>query len=410
MSPIQSLAWAMLYRFAQCELDLRRHLFRRDGKLVALEPQVFDLLALFVVRAGDLIDRDEMLATVWDGRIVSEAAISSRISAVRRAIGDSGKAQGMLKTVPRRGFRFLVAVEAEPVQIAPGKAVAASRSEEPHEQDIRLARSTDGICIAFASTGSGSPLMRAGHFLTHLERDWESPVWRPLLDRLGASFRVTRYDQRGTGMSDHAPDQLSLDALVDDLEAVADAAGLDRFPIFAASQGVPVAIAFAVRCPARVSGLVLYGGYAQGRSVRGTLEETRNADAILTIIRQGWGRAGSAFATAFASIYMPDATSEQLHDMADMQLASASPANAVALRIAIDAFDVQHLLPAVQAPTLVLHASEDSVHPVSQARVVAAGIPGARIHVMTGRNHIPLPQDPCWLNLLDRAEQFLRRL
>ncbi len=132
----------MLYRFAQCELDLRQHLFRRDAKLVALEPQVFDLLALFVARAGDLIDRDEMLATVWDGRIVSEAAISSRISAVRRAIGDDGEAQGMLKTVPRRRFPFVVSVEAVPAQIAPAKAVPALHSGETHEQDIRLARST----------------------------------------------------------------------------------------------------------------------------------------------------------------------------------------------------------------------------------------------------------------------------
>ncbi|PWE32606.1 hypothetical protein DDZ14_09435 [Maritimibacter sp. 55A14] len=393
----------MLYRFADCELDLRRYRFRRGGETVPLEPQVFDLLAPFLSRPGELIGRDEIIADIWGGRCVSDAAVSSRINALRRAVGDDGRAQTVLQTVPRRGFRLVAPVSVD------DRGETAAPADEAEAQTIRMARSRDGTRIAHTTTGAGPPMLRAGHFLTHLELDWKSPVWRPFLDRLGSSFSVTRYDQRGTGLSDPSPPDLSLERLADDLEAVADAAGLDRFPILAASQGVPVAVAFAARCPERVSRLVLYGGYAQGRAVRGTEEEVRNAEAIQTVIRQGWGRSGGAFAAAFATLYMPDATRAQLEHMAQMQLASASVEIAVALRRAIDAYDVTDILDRVKAPTLILHAREDSVHPASQSGVLSAGIPDARLHVMEGRNHVPLPQDPCWEELLGAAEAFLGR-
>jgi pimeloyl-ACP methyl ester carboxylesterase len=306
----------------------------------------------------------------------------------------------MLQTVPRRGFRFVVPV------ITSGEKTPTSSPRRSDTQVIQVATSRDGTRIAYATTGQGPPLLRAGHWLTHLELDWTSPIWRPMLDRLGHSFSLTRYDQRCTGLSGIG-DDLSLDAFVNDLEVVADAGCLDRFPIFAASQGVPVAIAFAARHPERVTGLVLYGGYAQGRTVRGNEAEKQNAEAALTLIRQGWGRSGSAFAAAFATIYLPDASKEELQSMVEMQLVSAAPENVVALRVAIDAYDVTPLLSAVRAPTLVLHAREDSVQPLAQARLVAAGIKGAQLHVLESRNHVPLPRDPAWTEIMQAVEGFL---
>lgn len=284
------------------------------------------------------------------------------------------------------------------------------RAERPAKsgisQIVRVATSRDGTRIAYATTGQGPPLLRANHWLTHLEFDWASPVWRPLLDRLGRSFSLTRYDQRCTGLSETG-DNRTLEALVDDLEAVANAAGLERFPIFAASQGVPVAIAFAAQHPERVTRLALYGGFAQGRAVRGTEEEKQNAQASLTLIRQGWGRSGSAFAAAFATIQMPDASKEEMQHMVDLQLATATPENVVATRMALDQLDVTDLLFQVAAPTLVLHAREDSVQPLEQARLVAAGIRGAELRVLESRNHIPLPQHPSWGEMMDAVERFL---
>jgi DNA-binding winged helix-turn-helix (wHTH) protein/alpha-beta hydrolase superfamily lysophospholipase len=391
----------MVFKFGQCELDLRRHTFIRNGQPVPLEPQVFDLLALFLHHPGELVDRDKMMAEVWNGRIVSEATVSSRINAVRHAIGDDGTAQAMLQTVPRRGFRFVV-----PVTTASGEETHSPPLKPSDSQVIRVATSRDGTRIAHATTGQGPPLLRPGHWLTHLELDWASPIWRPMLDRLGQNFSLTRYDQRCAGLSEVGTD-LSLDAFVEDLEVVADAAGLDRFPIFAASQGVPVAIAFAARHPERVTGLVLYGGYAQGRTVRGTEAERQNAEAALTLIRQGWGRSGSAFAAAFATLYLPDGSKEELQNMVEMQLASATTENVVAMRVAIDAYDVTPLLSQVRAPTLVLHAREDSVQPLAQARLLAAGIKGAQLHVLESRNHVPLPRDPAWTEIMQAVERFL---
>jgi DNA-binding winged helix-turn-helix (wHTH) protein/pimeloyl-ACP methyl ester carboxylesterase len=387
----------MRYRFTDCVLDTARHAFQRGGEDVPLEPQVFDLLALLVARHGELVTRDEIVEAIWGGRIVSEAAISSRINAVRRAVGDDGTRQAILRTLPRRGFRFDAAVETEAAAQTPARAA-------PH---VRLVTSPDGTAIAWATSGDGPPLLRAGHFLTHLDFDRRSTIWRPLIEALEARFALTRYDQRGTGMSETEVSDFSLDRLVEDLGAVADAAGLDRFPIFAASQGVPISLAFAARNPGRVTRMVLYGGYAQGRSVRGNAEDEAQAEAILTFVRQGWGRAGSPYLQAFETTYMPDATTAQLAEMAELQRASATAETAAALRQAIDRFDVRHILGEVRVPVLVLHAADDAVHPLAQSRLIAARVPGAELRVLPGRNHVPLPHDPAWEAMVAETVAFL---
>jgi DNA-binding winged helix-turn-helix (wHTH) protein len=333
----------MLYRFAHCQLDDSRHVFRVDGTDRPLEPQVFDLLLLLVRQPGVLISRDALVDAVWGGRIVSEATIAARINAARRAVGDDGKAQRIIRTVPRRGIQLVCPVEKE------GETAAPPRTDE--RQIVRYVRSPDGVPLAFATTGHGAPLMRGSQWLTHLELDWASPIWRPLLDELGRDFAITRWDQRGTGLSGRDAERLDIEAMVGDLEAVADAAGLDRFPIFAASQAVPVAVSFAARHPERISKLVLYGGYVTGRTVREGPEAHAEHAAFLTLTRAGWGRPDSAFIRAFTTIYMPDATPEQLDSFVEMQLASASPDTAARLREATGRYDVRPVIAEVRAPS-----------------------------------------------------------
>jgi DNA-binding winged helix-turn-helix (wHTH) protein len=385
----------MIYRFAEARLDTARHLLEVAGETVAVEPQVFEVIRTLAEAGGDLVSTDDLIAGVWQGRIVSESAIAARISAARAALGDNGRAQAVIRTVPRRGFRLLPEVRPED---------AAAPAPAPPPQEVRFAGAPDGASIAWTRTGTGPPLLAAGHWLTHLEHDWQSPIWRPQLEALGRHFAVTRYDQRGNGLSDHDPPAFTLQACVGDMGAVADAAGLDRFPIYAKSQGVPIAIAYAVMNPARVSHLVLLGGFALGRARR----DADEGEAMLTMIRAGWGRPDSPFVEAFSALFLPDGTQEELASLAELQRRTVSAENAVRLRRMADDFDVRDLLARVEAPTLVAHARGDGVQPVSEGRRLAAGIPGARFLELDSRNHVMRPSDPAWPVFLSAMRAHLQ--
>jgi pimeloyl-ACP methyl ester carboxylesterase len=396
----------MKYRFDNCEIDLTSHELLVNGKARAVEPQVFDLLRHLIEHAGELVGHNDLIEAVWQGRIVSDSAVAARISAARAAIGDNGARQAMIKTVPRRGFRFIAEVDAVDNDTdASATAVAAAAAAEP--QRVRFCTSRDGTKIAFATTGRGPPLVRAGHWLTHLEHDWQSPIWRPMLDELGRHFSVTRYDQRGNGLSDWEVEDFTLEKFVDDLEAVVDVAGLERFALYGTSQGAPISIAYAVRHPERVSRLVLHGGYVRGRLIRGSKPEREQGEALLTLIRHGWGQPGSAYINAFATMYVPGGTQAQLASLAELQRQTTNPENAANLRAAVDTFDVSDLLSKVTVPTLVIHAREDGVQPLEQGRKLAAGIKGAEFTLLESVNHAILSHEPAWAVLFDRIRGFL---
>lgn len=395
----------MRYRFGNCELRKDTHELLVDGQPVAVEPQVFALIRHLVERPGELVTLDDLCDAVWDGRIVSDSAVSARISKARSLLGDSGSRQAIIKTVPKRGFRFVAPVERQDT-VAPAGADRPAPDRAPR-QTVRFCRSADGHEIAYARSGSGPPLLRAGHWLTHLEHDWNSPVWRPFLDELGHEFEIVRYDQRGNGLSDWNLREFTLESCVADLETVADAAGLDRFALYGTSQGVPIAVAYAARHPERVSRLVLHGGYAQGRLVREGLDEREQGEAILTLIRHGWGQPGSPFIRAFSSMFIPDATAEQLSSLTDLQRQTTSPENAATIRNAVDRFDVSYLLGNISVPTLVLHARNDGVQPLDQGRKLAAGIPDAEFTMLESANHVILSHEPAWTVLFAELKRFL---
>ncbi len=394
----------MRYRFGPFELVLETRELLAAGVPRTVEPQVFDLLCYLLKERDRVVSHDELIAEVWKRRVVSDAAISARISAARAAVDDDGKCQRWIKTIPRRGFRFI----GEIAPAAPPDVTAvASRASGPEHQRIAFCRSSDGTRIAYATSGGGYPLVKAGHWLTHLEQDWHSPIWRPFLDRLNASFQVTRYDQRGNGLSDWEIGELPLDRFVDDLEAVVNAAGLDRFALYGTSQGAPIAIAYACRRPDRVSHLVLHGGFERGRLIRMTESERAQAEAILTLMRHGWGKPGSAFIDAFAAMFIPDADREQIGSLVSLQRQTTSPENAVALRSAVDRLDVSHLVEKVCVPTMVVHARHDAIQPLEQGRQLAARIPGAEFVMLESRNHVPLPQESAWPIFFNRLERFV---
>ncbi|MDU8911537.1 alpha/beta fold hydrolase [Aestuariicoccus sp. MJ-SS9] len=376
-------------------------MFRRDGAEVHLEPQVFDLLVLLGRHAGQLVTKDTLVEEVWRGLAVSDATINARISAARAAVGDDGKAQRVIRTIPRRGF----ILQAE---VSGADTVARSEEMQTGEPlDIRYALSRDSSAIAWTSNGDGPPLVRISHWLSHLEIDWQGQIWRPTIERLSRTNRVIRYDLRGTGLSSRDAPLEGIDGFVDDLEAVMDAAGVAQANLFAASQAAPVAIAFAARFPERVGKLVIVGGYAEGRVFRPPHAEMVDEPTILSMIRLGWGKPGSPFMQALSTLFLPDGTPEQMAEMVHMQLATADPETAVTMRKVIDRFQVRDDLPKVRAPTLVFHAQDDAIHPITQGQRIAAGIPGARFVRLEGRNHMLLPQDPAWGQVMDMTDRFL---
>ncbi len=397
----------MLFHFADCSLDLERRELRRGERLVEIEPQVFDLLVYLVRNRDHVVTKDDMIAEIWNGRIVLDLTLTSRITAARKAIGDSGEQQVLIRTIPRKGLRFVGDVAAR-TETSPAAAPAAATSARDLRQEVHFCTAPDGAQIAYSTVGEGLPLLKTANWLNHLEYDWESPVFSPLLRAIAADHRLIRYDARGNGLSDWTVQDLSFEAFVRDLETVVEAVGLKRFPLFGISQGCAISIAYAARHPERVSHLVLYGGFARGRRMRGLPEEAANSAAIVQLMRQGWGQENPAFRQMFTSLFIPGGTPEQMQWWNDLQRITTSPENAIRFREIVDGIDVSHVLPLVKAPTLVLHCRGDAVQPFDEGRRLAAGIPGARFVGLEGRNHVPLKGEPAWDRLLNETRDFIR--
>jgi class 3 adenylate cyclase/pimeloyl-ACP methyl ester carboxylesterase len=280
------------------------------------------------------------------------------------------------------------------------------------KQEIRYCKAPDGVRLAYATVGHGPPMLKSAHWLGHLEYDWELPIARHLLLGLAKDHTLIRYDARGNGLSDWDVHEISLDAWVSDMETVADAAGLNRFPLLGFSQGCPVAIAYAVRHPERVSHLILYGGFATGASKRSTLTAAgrERLAAMNTLVKQGWGADNPAFRQMFTSLLMPTANKDQTDAFNELQRLSASPECAARYLETVGDLTVLELLSQVKAPTIVMHVRDDSLVPSTLGRELAAGIPGARFVALPGKNHIPLEQDPSVPRLFEELKDFLRNV
>src|SRR4029450_6710247 len=185
--------------------------------------------------------------------------------------------------------------------------------EKKSAQRIRYLRTRDGLRLAWAEAGTGPVVVKAANWLTHLEYEWESPVWPHWIRFFSEHFRFVRYDERGCGMTDRTVGEVTFEEWVQDLEAVVDAAAIETpFTLLGISQGASVGVAYAARHPERVSGLLLYGAYARGWSPRGDPEGEREYQAIIELIRRGWDRDNPAFRQVFTSRFMPRASSEQI--------------------------------------------------------------------------------------------------
>ncbi len=275
-------------------------------------------------------------------------------------------------------------------------------------QEIRFCTAPDGVQIAYSSVGGGPPLVKTANWLNHLEYDWESPVWRHVLHALAEENELIRYDQRGNGLSDWEVEEISFEAWLCDMEAVVDAMGLEHFPILGISQGCSTAVAYAVRHPERVSKLVLYGGYLRGRNHRGAPDQVSQDEAMIELIKVGWGQQNSAFRQVFTSLLVPEGTPEQMDWYNELQRLTTTPENAARIRTVQNDINVDDLAHQVRAPTLVIHVRDDSVVPFEEGRRIAARIPGARLLALEGHNHLMLANEPSWPRFRDEMRAFLR--
>ncbi|QEW25826.1 Arylesterase [Roseovarius indicus] len=266
----------------------------------------------------------------------------------------------------------------------------------------------DGTKIAYATIGSGPPMLKAANWLNHLEFDWNSPIWGRTFGTIARARTFIRYDERGSGLSDWDVDKLEFDAFVEDLEAVADSLGLERFPLLGISQGCAVSIEYAARHPERVSGLILFGGYAAGWRHLSSPEEQARREAVLTLTEVGWGTDNPAYRHIFSQTFMPDASAEDLAWFDDFQHKTASPRNAARFQEAFGWIDVRHRLKDVRVPTIVLHSQYDQRIPLDMGRALASGIPGARFVPLQSRNHIIVDKEPAWHVGIRAVADFLR--
>ena len=275
-------------------------------------------------------------------------------------------------------------------------------------QTIRFCTASDGVRLAYASVGRGPPLVKAANWLTHVEFDWQTPMWRSWIDALSEKHTYLRYDTRGCGLSDREPAEVSFESWVRDLETVVDACRLERFALLGMSQGAATAIAYAVRHPERVSHLVLYGGFARGRLKRGLGEKAIEELLLYCKLAQiGWGTDDAAFRQFFTSQFMPDGTAEQFAAFNELQRVSASPEQAVKSFQVASQVDVSELARRVACPTLVVHARGDRRVPFEEGRLLASLVPNARFVPLESRNHVLFENEKAFRLFRDELDAFL---
>jgi class 3 adenylate cyclase/pimeloyl-ACP methyl ester carboxylesterase len=414
----------MLVEFASvvdavsCAVQIQRAMVPRNAAL----PEDRRIVFRIGINVGDIIiDGDDIfgdgvniaarLETLCEpgGVCISRTANDQIRDKLSLAFADLG--EQAVKNISRAvGVFGLTArdIEALPASVGTTPMEAVEAAATPHEQDIRFCQSKDGVQIAYARIGQGPPLVKTGHWMTHLEFDLESPVWRHFYRELSKDHSFYRYDARGNGLSDREVPDVKFEDFVDDLEAVVDAAGIERFALLGISQGCAVSVAYTVRHPERVSHLILHGGFAVGWKKRARTEADMQAgEAMVTLMRLGWGQENPAFRQMFTSQFIPGASKEQADWFNEFQRICSSPTDAARNLSANGEADVTALLPQIKVPTLVMHARHDARVPFESGRRLAAGIPGARFVPLESQNHIMIEGEPALARFLEELKAFI---
>ncbi|SRR5581483_3266361 len=328
----------------------------------------------------------------YNRQIFNKLGVNSRTQAITKA-----RALGLI------GANDLPAPMTSPASDQP---LPVKRQKVEHR--VLFTTSFDGTRIAFAIAGEGPPLVKVGNYMGHVEYDWDSPVWAHWLEELTRSHTLIYYDERGSGLSDWNAEDVSFESWVRDLEAVVNAARLQRFPLFAMSQAGAVAVAYTARHPDKVSRLIVHGAYARGWLKRDLTEEQIEEEKLMiSLMRVGWGRENPAFRQVFAMQLFPDASPEHIHALEEQMRLSVSPKNAVRLESEMHRIDVRDLASQITVPALVLHSREDQAVPFEEGRLLASLIPGAQFVALESKNHLLTKEEAAWPKFVAAMRSFL---
>ncbi len=406
------------------EVDIAQGRVRLNSETVRISNRPFQLLVALMSEPDRLWTKDDLINVVWGGLAVSDSVITTAMKELRRAIADPAREPRFIETVHGRGYRFLTAVE----EVASNQTTASSFSQGMSSEDansvirqydanalqmqqaVRFCKASDGTKLAWAKVGAENrqpPLVKAANWLTHLELDWEAPIWSPLYRALAQRRCLVRYDERGCGLSDWNVPEISFETFVTDLEAVVDAAGLERFPLLGISQGASVSIEYAARHPERVTHLILFGGYAAGWRHTASAEEAREREAVMVLTEAGWGRDDPSYRHIFSQTFMPTATADELSWFDEFQRRTTSPQNAVRFLQAFAEIDVRNRLSTLAVPTLILHSNGDKRIPVRTGTELAAEIPNAQFIGLESNNHLLLGRETASKEFIKAIDQFL---
>ena len=390
-----------IYQFGPFRLDVAQRRLLRESEEIVLRMKVFDTLRVLVENAGRLMTKEHLITAIWPDAVVEENNLNHNISVLRKALGENATGQKFIETVPRVGYRFAA-------NVGEREASAKELIFDHPGQEIRYCMTKDGVRLAYATVGTGPPLVKASNWLTHLDYEWGSPVWHHWCAEFSKHHRAVRYDERGNGMSQREVSGIGFDTWVRDLETVVDAAGLDQFSLLGISRGGSIAIAYAMQHPERVNKLVLYGAFAAGLNHCGSPEEREARRALTSLVRLGWGVQNPAFCKLFTNRFIPNATPAHEQWFDDLQRVSTSGENAARLMEIDDDIDVRGLLKQVRVPTLVMHCDRDQVVSPERGRQLAAEIPGARYVSLPSANHLLLEEEPAWQIFLNEIGAFLQ--
>ena len=378
----------------------------QEPLLTPMNQREREILARLATGLSDQQIADELFLSLhtikWYNRqIFSKLGVSRRTQAITkaRALGliganDPLASPGAVRQDRRASFH----VDDQPPP--------SQRRKAAHR--VSFTTGFDATRIAFAIAGNGPPLVKVGNYMGHVEYDWDSPVWAHWLEELTRHHTLIYYDERGSGLSDWNAEDVSFETWVRDLEAVVDAAGLRRFPLFAMSQAGAVAVAYTARHPDKVTRLIVHGAYARGWLKRDlTKEQIEEERLMISLMRVGWGRDNPAFRQVFAMQLFPNAPTEQIHALEEQMRLSVSPKNAVRLESEMHRIDVRDLAPQITVPTLVLHSRGDEAVPFEEGRLLASLIPNAQFVALESKNHLLTEQEAAWPKFVEAVRGFL---